>query len=56
MFSVKVTIDFQGEDVPYSKYIAMVATETPDALMGALMASIAEFRLEGKDLVDASNK
>ena len=46
MKSLQATIEFKGEDVPHSKYTAQVATDAPEELMGALMATIAHHRAE----------
>ena len=46
MESVQVTIEVKGDNVPYSKLTTMVGTTSHDALMGALMATIALHRLD----------
>ncbi len=54
MKSLQATIEFKGEDVPYSKYVAQVATNAPESLMGALMATIALHRQEQEPAPDGS--
>ena len=54
MKSLQVTVEFKGKDIAHSKYTGQVATDAPEALMGALMATIAHHRQEQEPQPDDS--
>lgn len=55
MKSITVTVEFKGEDSPYSKYTAVVGTTEPEVLIGAVIAVIAHHRMNQEESANAGD-